>query len=82
MKRHFFGFHFRDESIDAVYCLRIGDPGGQQPVMIDTKVQTDTLFTHELTAVVAGALSSQSAGFTEGWDRQCPIIHDKSGSRH
>ena len=53
MKRHFFGFHFRDESIDAVYCLRIGDPGGEQPVMIDTKVQTDTLFTHELTAVVA-----------------------------
>ena len=83
MKRGFFGFHFRDESIDAVYCLRIGDPGGQQPVMIDTKVQTDTLFTHELTAVVAGAnRSSQSAGFTEGWDRQCPIIHDKSGSRH
>jgi hypothetical protein len=36
-------------------------------VMIDTKVQTDTLFTHELTAVVAGAnRSSQSAGFTEG----------------
>ena len=82
MKRRFFGFHSRDKSFDAVQCLLIGDPGGQQPVMIDANVQSDTLFTHELTAVMAGALSSQSAGFTEGWDRQCAIVHDKSGSRH